>query len=63
LQSKETQAMELDSDSIFKESLFEHTDAISNIEKNFKNNTLFLTAGKDALVNVWKFTENDTVEF
>ena len=49
-------------DSLFS-SLFEHSDAVSNIEKNFKDQTLFLSSGKDSVVNIWKFTESDVVEF
>lgn len=51
------------SNTIFKESMFEHSDSITCIERNFKDKTKFLTAGKDSLLNVWKFSDNDLVEF
>ena len=55
-------AVELDNpSSIFKETLFEHSDSITCIEKNFKDNKIFLSTGKDSLLNVWRFTENDHI--
>jgi hypothetical protein len=35
--------------------MFEHSDSVNCVEKNFKDNKVFLTAGKDSAVNVWKF--------
>ena len=37
--------------------MYEHNDSILCIEKNYKDNKVFLSAGKDSLVNVWKFGE------
>lgn len=49
-------AAELDNpDDIFTESLYEHKDSVTKVEKNFKDNTIFMSTGKDAQVNVWRF--------
>jgi hypothetical protein len=46
---KASSAVELDSpNAIYKESLFEHSDAITCIERNFKDPRTFLTSAKDA---------------
>ena len=51
-------------DDMFKESLYEHDDSVTCVEKNFKDNCLFATASKDSSVCLWKFTEGkDKVEF
>ena len=42
-------AAELDNPyDIFTESLFEHSDAVTKIEKNFKEPSIFLSSGKDS---------------
>ena len=40
-------------DEIFAESLYEHTESAVVIEKNFKNNYRFATAGRDSSVCFW----------
>ena len=59
---KSSSAVELDSpNAIFRESLFEHSESITCIERNFKDHRTFLTSGKDSVVNVWRFADNDQV--
>lgn len=38
----------------FQESLYEHGGPVVAIEKNFKDNSIFATAGKDQKVFIWK---------
>lgn len=50
----------------FQESLYEHGASVTCIEKNFKDNSMFATGGRDAKVFVWKLGGNqghDDVEF
>eukprot|EP00347_Sterkiella_histriomuscorum_P001352 403372362 len=46
-------------DDIFAESLYEHTETVTAIEKNFKNPLRFASAGRDSSVCFWHFSEND----
>lgn len=59
---KASSAVELDSpNAIFKESMFEHSDSITSIERNFKDPRSFLTTGKDSHLNIWRFADSDNV--
>ena len=42
-------------DGIFEESMYEHCDSVLCIEKNPFDSKMFLSTGKDSLVNIWKF--------
>ena len=42
----------------FKETLYEHSSSVIAIEKNFKDKTLFATAGRDSKVLIWKLSED-----
>lgn len=46
-------------DETFAESLYEHIESVSAIEKNFKDPLSFASAGKDSSVCFWKFSESD----
>lgn len=46
-------------DDLFAESLYEHTESVVAIEKNFKDHHRFATAGRDSSVCFWKFSEKD----
>lgn len=50
----------------FQESLYEHGSSVTAIEKNFKDNTLFASSGRDQNVFIWKLSGeqgHDDVEF
>lgn len=52
-------ATELDNPyDIFTESLFEHSDAVTKVEKNPIDSSIFLSSGKDSQVNVWRFADS-----
>lgn len=47
----------------FKESLYEHSAPVTAIEKNYKDQTLFATGGKDSKVFLWSLAGEAEVEF
>jgi len=47
----------------FKETLYEHSAPVTAIEKNFKDQTLFATGGKDSNVFLWNLAGESEVEF
>ena len=57
--TKDPSAIDDHPDSQFLESIYEHTDSVVCIEKNFKDKQTFLTGSKDASVYIWKFVEGD----
>jgi len=46
-------------DEIFAESLYEHIESAVVVEKNFRNNYRFATAGRDSSVCFWQFSEKN----
>jgi WD40 repeat protein len=48
-------------DEAFKESLYEHTDSVTGIERHFKNTSRFVTVGKDSSVCVWNFIQGKDI--
>ena len=46
----------------FKETIYEHCGPVTCIEKNFKDNTIFASGGKDSKVFIWTIGDED-VEF
>jgi WD40 repeat protein len=40
--------------------LFEHSDAVTKVEKNPFDPSIFLSAGKDSQVNVWRFADSSS---
>ncbi len=52
------QATDLDDpDTLFADTLYEHTGPLKCIEKNFKDPRMFISAGVDSLLNIWCFNE------
>jgi len=49
-------------DDIFRENLYEHSDSVVAIEKNFIDSKRFATASKDGSVVFWKFAETGSDE-
>jgi WD40 repeat protein len=46
--------------------MFEHSDGITCVEKNFKDPKVLLSAGRDSQVNVWRFCDEgaeDVIEY
>lgn len=42
-------------DDVYKENLYEHSDSVTAIEKNFTDPKRFASASKDGSVVLWKF--------
>ena len=47
----------------FLETLYEHSGPVTAIEKNFKNTSIFASAGKDSKVFIWDLAGEEQVEF
>ncbi len=43
----------------FLETLYEHSGPVTAIEKNFKNNSVFASGGKDSKVFIWSLGEEE----
>lgn len=47
----------------FQETLYEHRGPVTCVEKNFKDQTVFASAGKDSKVFLWSLTGTEDAEF
>ncbi len=44
-------------DDVYRENLYEHSDSVTAIEKNFTDPKRFASASKDGSVIFWKFAD------